>query len=108
MHSYGALMSFFSLFFNKELLEQIVLQTNMYNNTSDNAKAIKYVPPAEIDELKKVLGVIMHMGIERFPNRQQYWKPLLSKFISDANLSINRSKQILSVLHINNNNSQKL
>ena len=66
LHSCNSPMSFFSLFFNKELLEQIVLQTNMYNTTSGNVKGIKPVPPVEIDGLKKVLGVILYMGIESF------------------------------------------
>ena len=55
-------MSFLSLFFNSEFLEQIVLQTNMYNTTSANAKGI--VPPVEIVRVKKVLDVILYKDIE--------------------------------------------
>lgn len=62
LHSCNSPMSFLSLFLNNEFLEQIVLQTNMYNTTSANAKGI--VPPVEIDGVKKVLDVILYIDIE--------------------------------------------
>ena len=64
-------MSFFSLFFfNDELLEDITFQTNFYNTASANDKGTKPAPPVEVDELKKVFGIVLFMGIEKFPNRQ--------------------------------------
>ena len=80
----------------------------MYNTTSANAKGIvTSVPPVEIDGVKKVLFVILYIDIEKFPNRQRCWKPTLSKFISDVNLSRNRLEQIASILHFHGNNLPK-
>ena len=101
-------MSVFSLFFNDELLDDFTFQMNLYNTASANDKGTKPGPPVEVDELKKVFGIVLFMGIEKFPNRRLYWKPsTLSKFIADANISCKWFEQILSVLHFNDNNLQK-
>ena len=100
--------SFFSLFFNDELLENM-FQMNLYNTASANDKGTKPAPPVEAEELKKVFDIILFMGIEKFPNRQLYWKLFtLSKFIADANISHNQFEDILSMLHFKDNNLQKL
>ena len=100
--------SFFSLFFNDELLENM-FQMNFYNTASANDKGTKPAPPVEAEELKKVFDIILFMGIEKFPNRQLYWKlSTLSKFITDANISHNQFEDILSMLHFKDNNLQKL
>ena len=95
-------MSFFSLFFNDKLLEDITFQMNVYNTASANDKGTKPAPPMEVNELKKVFGIISFMGIEKFPSRRLYWKsPTLSKFIADAKISRNLFEEILSILHFN-------
>ena len=100
--------SFFSLFFNDELLENM-FQMNFCNTASANDKGTKPAPPVEAEELKKVFDIILFMGIEKFPNRQLYWKlSTLSKFITDANISHNQFEDILSMLHFKDNNLQKL
>ena len=100
--------SFFSLFFNDELLENM-FQMNLYNTASANDKGTKPAPPVEAEELKKVFDIILFMGIEKFPNRQLCWKlSTLSKFITDANISHNQFDDILSMLHFRDNNLQKL
>ena len=65
-------MSFFSLFFNDEFLEDITVQTNVYKAVSANDKGIKPTPPVEIDELKRVFGIILFMGITKIPDRRLY------------------------------------
>ena len=87
--------------------EDTTFQTNLYNTASANDKETKPAPPVEPDKLKKVFGIVLFIGIEKFPNRWLYWKPLLSKFIADANISFTRFKEILSILHFNGNNLQK-
>ena len=77
-------MSFLSLFFNDELLEDITFQTNVYNTASANNEETKPAQPLKVDELKKVFCVILFMDIEKFPNRRLYWKSFtLSKFIAE-------------------------
>ena len=91
-----------------ELFENITLQTNLYNTASANDKVTKPAPPVEVDELKKVCGKVLFMGIEQFPNRELYWKPsTLSKFIAYANIFCSQVQEILSILHFNDNNLQK-
>ena len=108
MDSGNSPMSFFSLFFNDELLEDITFQMNVHNTASANDKGTKPAPPVEVNELKKIFGVILFMGIEKFPSRRLYWKSsTLSKFIADAKISRNRFEEILSILHFNDKNLQK-
>ena len=47
-----------------ELLENVTFQTNLYNTASANDKVTKPAPPVEVDELKKVCGTVLFMGIE--------------------------------------------
>ena len=101
-------MSFFSLFFDDELLDDIMFQTNVHNTASANNQETKPAQPLEVDELKKVFCVILFMDIEKFPNRRLYWKYFtLSKFIADANISPNWFEEILSILHFNDKSLQK-
>ena len=61
-----------------------------------------------VNELKKVFGIILFMGIEKFPSRRLYWKSsTLSKFIAGAKISRNLFEEILSILHFNEKNLQK-
>ena len=63
-------MSSLSLFFSDELLEDITFQTNLRNTASVNEKGTKPTTPVEVDKLKKVFGIVLFMGIEKFSNRR--------------------------------------
>ena len=63
-------MSSLSLFFSDELLEDITFQTNLHNTASVNEKGTKPTTPVEVDKLKKVFGIVLFMGIEKFSNRR--------------------------------------
>ena len=63
-------MAFFTLFFTDEILNHITFQTNLYNNEILHAKGTKPVSPVSREEIKKLFGIILFMGIEKFPNRR--------------------------------------
>ena len=52
--------------------------------------------PAET-EIKKVIGIILFMGIHKLPNRRLYW--------GNKTMTRNRFQKILAILHFNDNNS---
>ena len=101
-------MVFFSLFFSNEILNHITFQINLYNNEISHARGTKPVSSVSREEIKKIFGIILFMGIEKFPNRKMYWNPVtLSKVISESNMTRNRFDELLRVLHFNNNAFQK-
>ena len=105
---YSSPWSFFSLFFTDEILNHITFQTNLCNNEISHARGTKPVSPVSREEIKKLFGIILFMGIEKFHNRRMYWNPVtLSKVISESNMTRNRFDELLRVLHFNNNTFQK-
>ena len=107
LHSFSGPMQFFSLFFNEKLLKHILFQTNLYNTSNSYVTGSKPISSIRMDEIKKVLGIILFMGVEKFPNRRLYWSPVTeSKVISSAKLTRNRFEEILRVLHFNDNSLQ--
>ena len=101
-------MVFFSLFFSNEILNYITFQTNLYNNEISHARGTKPVSPVSREEIKKLFGIILFMGIEKFPNRKMYWNPVtFFKVISESNMTRNRFDELLRVLHFNNKAFQK-
>ena len=108
LNVYSSPWSFFSLFFTDEIVNHITFQTNLYNNEISHARGTKPVSPVSREEIKKLFGIILFMGIEKFPNRRMYWNPVtLSKVISESNLTRNRFDELLRVLHFNNNAFQR-
>ena len=98
------------------LLDEITFQTNIYNiqhsttgykvrvkkrRTSDiSSKKVTNITKSEI---KKLIGIILYMGVHLLPNRRHYWgNKIRVSFIADA-MTRNRFEEILSVLHFNNN-----
>ena len=108
LNVYSSPWSFFSLFFTDEILNHITFQTNLYNNEISHARGTKPVSPVSREEIKKLFGIILFMGIEKYPNRRTYWNPvILSKVISESKMTRNRFDELLRVLHFNNNAFQK-
>jgi len=69
------LIEFFSLFWNDDILGQIVQATNPYADLKRQGKQDKWwICPLTVIELRKFLGITIMMGIIRLSNRSQYWR----------------------------------
>lgn len=102
--------------YNNDFLEEVTFQTNLYNtqhSTTGFKVAVKKrgsskisykkVAPVAVSEIRKVFGIILYMGVHKFPNRRLYWGSETNvPFIEDA-MSRNRFEEILSILHFSDN-----
>ncbi|XP_066933930.1 uncharacterized protein [Clytia hemisphaerica] len=107
---------FVNLFLTDDFLEEIIFQTNLYNTQRSNSgykvavrlpgsteRAKRRVDPVTKEELRKVIGIILYMGIPKLPNRRMYWSPFTRvPIIADA-MTRNRFEEILAILHFNDN-----
>jgi hypothetical protein len=75
---------YFSLFFNHELLNNIVIETNRY--ARDKIKELQLSPKSiwswwsdvSAPKMKAVLGLITHMGLIPLPDIKEYYTSLVS------------------------------
>ena len=102
---------YFFAYFDNEIQENILYQTNLYITQS-----MKATPNLTSQELFSFLGINMIMGLHELPSWTDFWscEPDLSvPFVSNA-LPRTRFAQILSNIHVNdnavipNNNTDKL
>jgi hypothetical protein len=103
-------IDFFYLFFDKEIIDMLVVETNRYANAKKNtaglsrhARIRKWVDTNE-QEIKLFFGIAMWMGMMKLPSIAHYWKN--SKLYScniPKFMSRNRFEIILSMLHISDN-----
>lgn len=102
----------FALFFDDEVLELIVLETNRYANDkkksfnlSRNAR-IKKWKETDVQEIKTFFGLIIWMGMDKMPAIGHYWRntTLYSSNILQY-MSKNCFELLLGVLHFSDNNT---
>ena len=57
-----------------------------------------------IEDIKKVLGIILYMGIVKLRNRGMYWQSQTRIDLVAYAMPVDRFSQVLQVLHYNDNN----
>lgn len=74
------LQNIFSLFFPDDILQELVINTNIYaemkrneSDENDVGKGRKW-SPCNVGELKSWFGIITYMGIISLPATRDYWK----------------------------------
>lgn len=95
-------VDYFMKYFNEQIIDSIIFQSNLYIHQSQ-----KRVPILTKAEFYGFIGINMVMGYHELPSWKHYWNqdPDLSvPFISSV-LSRNRFLQILSNIHLNDNNA---
>jgi len=93
----------FSLLCPIELIEDITFETNRYK-VELNRNRVRNI---SVSEMKVFLGIILYMGVIKLPNRRMYWgAEARQQHVVDV-MTINRFEEIMSVLHVNDNASQK-
>lgn len=103
---------FFTLFFDDEVVNLIVMETNKYAHdklntpgTSNQSRINKWTD-IDKDELHEFFGIIMWMGLVKMPSISHYWKTsVLYKSEIPFYMSRNRFELILSVIHVSDNNN---
>jgi hypothetical protein len=72
-------MDYFSLFFNDELLDSIVVETNRYarHKISELQRSLRSIwsrwSDVSVPEMKAFLGLIINMGLMPLPDTKDYW-----------------------------------
>ncbi|XP_025425482.1 piggyBac transposable element-derived protein 4-like [Sipha flava] len=106
--------TFFSLFFDEEIINLLVVETNKYANDklsepglSRNARLRKW-KDVDKTEIKKLFGIIMWMGLVKMPCISNYWSTnkLYNSYISSY-MSRNRFELLLSMLHVSDNSKAR-
>lgn len=90
----------FQLFFNDDLLNDIVFSTNLYAQQSFSKQK-----PTNLRELKTFLGINLLMGIKRLPSYRDYWNtgPDMNDAYVSSLMPVKRFSWLLSNLHLNDN-----
>ena len=95
-------VNYFLKYIDPDVIESIIYQSNLYITQTERRVSILTKP-----ELYGFLGISMMMGYHEVPLWKDYWKSepdLMVPFISDA-MPRDRFLQILSNIHINDNNA---
>lgn len=100
---------FFKIFFNDQLLDLIVLETNRYAQQSRNKplpanSRLHRWKDTDNHEISTFFGIVLYMGLKKLPRMSDYWSknPLYCNQIS-ARMSRNRFELLLRMLHFNDN-----
>ena len=99
-------VDYFMLFFDNDLLQHIVDQTNLY--AQKNPLSARYAwYDTTTSELLAFLGLIIMMGIKRLPSYTDYWSsnPLLGTRELVAGFPLNRFRHLLTRIHFNDNDN---
>lgn len=99
-------ITYFELFFDEEVVKNIVEQTNRYA-ASCNAQNWQELSEGEF---KAFLGMIIQMGIHKLPTIEDYWSsdPILQVIEIAETMTLQRFQKILKFLHVNDNSQMAL
>lgn len=90
---------YFSKFVDKDLLNNIVEQSNLYALQCDVNKPLLLT----VEELQAFIGIVFLMSIYGLPRTRMFWQRETEVFQVSSTLSRNRWEQIKSKLHFNDN-----
>ncbi len=94
-------LKYFKMFFDDELISTIVEQTNLYSVQTSNRNI-----NTNKNEIEQFLGILVMMGILKYPQYKMYWLPETRiPAIADC-MSINRFQNLKRYFHINDNSSR--
>lgn len=102
VHQVSPLFSFFE-YFNLEFWESVAAQTNLYSVQTRNHKSVN----TNVKEIIHLAGVIMAMGILRYPQGKLYWNNLLSVPVISDTMKKNRFFELRNLLHFVDNMAER-
>ena len=90
---------YFQDMFTRDLLEDIVYQTNLYARQ----KNVNTTFQIDMHELMVFIGIVLYMGVSVLPSIEDYWGSYTRVVQVAEVMSIKRFRLIRSLLHFNNN-----
>ena len=96
-------IAFYNLFITKDIWENTVFQTELYNNwrsVNPGSRKVRQVFPEEIGLM---IGAILFMGIVKLPTRCMYWQEETRVSLISESITENRFSEIISMIHFNDN-----
>ncbi|CAB3977807.1 Hypothetical predicted protein [Paramuricea clavata] len=93
--------SYFKMFWDDTITQNIVEQTNLYSvqQTGSSISTTK-------DEIEKLIGLQMKMGIVKMPNYELYWEKELRYEPIASVMPSKRYKKLRQFLHVNDNSKK--
>lgn len=109
---------FYFLFVNEDVIDLLVTETNKYydqkliegiveEKITPNSLIAKW-NPLSVEELKRFLGLIIWMGLDKKPTLRDYWSTHVcykNDIAAQCGISRNRFEAILHFLHVADNES---
>lgn len=89
----------FSLFFDDDIFEQIKLESNVKRTVQKRL----HIEPITLEDVRIFTGICLYMSIVDLPFRRMYWAPQSRQNVFADNMTCNRFEEILSLLHLNDN-----
>ena len=99
---------FFSLFFDSDLIDHIVDQTNLYATQNPPSSQYKWHPTCSY-EIKLFFGMIIAMGVHRLPQLEDCWSSDILLGVPGIvdGMPIDCFKVLLQCLYLNDNTKMK-
>ncbi|KAH8041755.1 hypothetical protein HPB51_017575 [Rhipicephalus microplus] len=96
-------LSMFTKLVDEDLIEHLTFETNRFRVQSNRTR----VKPVTLEEMRKLLGMILYMSVVYMPFRRMYWSRLLRQsHIADC-MPRNRFDEVISLFHACNNDTEK-
>lgn len=94
-------VDYFCYLFHREIMEDIVRQSNLYALQSDITKPLNLT----IDEMEQFIGVCFYTSIHGLPKTRQYWSPQTRVESVASMMTVNCWENIKRNLHFVNNDN---
>lgn len=96
-------LTMFTAHFDDDIIDLLVLETNRQRLVLNRTNMCAVT----VEDMRVFIGIILYMTIVELPFRRMYWSPgTRQALIADA-MTCNRFEEILSVLHVNDNELSK-
>ncbi|KAB0805358.1 hypothetical protein PPYR_02328 [Photinus pyralis] len=104
-------IKFFELFITEDVIDNIVNQTNMYaaqvlvSKTISRHSRLNQWKNTDSNEMKKFFGLLLWMGLVRYPKLSDYWSTriIYKNNVASKTMSRNRFEIMLTMWHFANN-----
>ncbi|KAM4623623.1 piggyBac transposable element-derived protein 2-like [Polymixia lowei] len=94
-------VDYFRYLFQKEAIEEVVQQTNLYALQCNVTKPLNVT----VAEMEQFIGVSFYMSIHGLPKTRLYWKPQTRVEMVANTMTVNRWENIKRYLHFADNNN---
>ena len=100
----STLLSYFKMFFDENMLDHTVLQTNIYSTQCNISKGVIGINKAE---LERYLGILLTMSVISAPYYRFYWELETRYELIASAMSRDRFESLKRFLHFNHNTKGK-